>query len=176
MFKNFSKNLIKSLTAINRSSQFSFLKQNVYFNMCSLNQNPTVKTNIENDYKLLYVENIPVDWNQEDIITRFQQIGKVENVHIIKTALGEATGKIVVQYEKIENIISAIEKFKNKCPDFKPLKLKFFRKFKENKDNSQFMKNVLLIKNLPYEVTVEDMKLIMTGVAEPVHIALPRDE
>ena len=176
MLKNLSKNLIKSYLPINKLFKKSLLFQNSFYQMCTLNQNQSTKSNIPNDYKLLYVENIPTDWNKDEIIKRFQQIGVVEDVHIIKTPLGESTGKIVVKYEKIENLIKAIEMFKNKCPDFQPLKLKFFRKLKQNKEKTDYMKNVLLIKNLPYDVTVEDLKLIMTGVAEPVHIALPRDE
>lgn len=166
-----------SNNCINKIKQISSIYKNQLFNMSTTVQTPTPNDNLANNYKLLYVENIPRDWNEEDIRSRFQQIGNVEKVHIIKNTLGDPTGKIVVQYEKVENIVNAIQKFQNKCPDLKPLKLKFFRKFGESKERTNNNnKNVLLLKNIPYDVTVDDIKLILEGVAEPVYISLPRDE
>jgi len=176
MLKGLINRIFYSYKSVNNLKHFSSIHKNQFFKMSTATQIPTPQPNQENNYKLLYVENIPRDWNEEDIKTRFQQIGNVEKVHIIKNALGDPTGKIVVHYEKIENIVNAIEKFHNKCPDLKPLKLKFFRKLGQTKENSNQLKNVLLIKNLPYEVTIDDMKLMLQGVAEPIHISLPRDE
>jgi RNA recognition motif-containing protein len=175
MLKGLINRIFYPFKSVNKLKLSSFHK-NQFFKMSNASQTPTPQPKPDNIYKLLYVENIPRDWNEEDIKSRFQQIGNVEKVHIIKNALGDPTGKIVVHYEKIENIVNAIEKFHNKCPDLKPLKLKFFRKLGQTKEHSNQLKNVLLIKNLPYEVTVDDMKLMLEGVAQPVHIALPRDE
>ena len=179
MLKKLTKNLLSSFSkSYQIKTLANLLNKNTFSRMCTSVKEPeSLKTDsLPNDYKLLYVENIPHDWNEEDIKTRFEQIGVVESVHIIKNTLGESAGKIVVQFEKIENIVSAIEKFKNKSPDLKPIKMKFFRKFGESKEKSVLMKNVLLVKNLPYDVTPEDIQLILESIAVPIHVALPRNE
>ena len=51
------------------------------------------KLNEPKEYKKLYVENLPHEWTEEDLKWRFEQIGEIEHLHIIKNNLGLSTGK-----------------------------------------------------------------------------------
>jgi len=81
----------------------------------------------------------------------------------------------IIQYSKIDNLPDVIEKFKNKIPGFKPLKLRFYRDYKFSKPKQE-SKEVLCIKNLAYTVTKEELMLFLSEFAKPYYIALPRDQ
>jgi RNA recognition motif-containing protein len=45
------------------------------------------------EYRTVYIENLPHDWKEDEIKVRLEQIGTIERLHIVKNSLGESTGK-----------------------------------------------------------------------------------
>jgi RNA recognition motif-containing protein len=135
------------------------------------------------DYRKVFIENLPTDWKDEDIRVRLEQLGKIEKLHIIKNSIGQKTGRVLAIYEKIENLADAIKNFKDKMPFFKPVKIRFFREFKTKKINPDYLNDeydlkseVLLIKNIPSDLLMQDLKLFLSEFQEPVHISYLKNE
>ena len=45
------------------------------------------------EYRKLYVENLATSWEEDEIEARFKQLGKVEQIYLIKNKLAQSTGK-----------------------------------------------------------------------------------
>lgn len=45
------------------------------------------------EYRTIYLENLPLDWDENEIQLRLEQIGTVEKLHLIKNTLGDSLGK-----------------------------------------------------------------------------------
>ena len=74
-----------------------------------------------------------------------------------------------------------LQKFKNKIPGFKPLKLRFYRNFNHSSNSSNKLhkkesKDVVIIKNLSFTVTKQELQLFLSEFAKPYYIGLPRDQ
>jgi hypothetical protein len=174
-------------------------KKNSYTKYSDEFKNP-INFNIKEpeEFRTIYIENLPHDWDEEEITLRLEQIGQVKNLHIVKNTLGESLGKVIVTYDSIENSINAMNTFRNKIPFFNPLKIRFYRKYdfllkkliEQNKLEEENNKNktkrllifeankneVLLLKNLPQHLKKEDLNLFISEFRTPVHISYPRDE
>jgi hypothetical protein len=132
------------------------------------------------EYRTVYLENLPVEWEEDDIRIRLEQVGEVERIFILKNSIGGSIGKVVAIYKRIDHLIQAINAFQDKYPFDKPVKVRFYRKYHYNmkKISSGKVglisenKEVLLIKNIPQELLLSDLKLFITefGV-EPIHIS-----
>ena len=46
----------------------------------------------------VFVQGIPVDWDENEINARFSLVGKLDNVHFVKSSTGARTGKVVIEY------------------------------------------------------------------------------
>jgi len=88
--KNFCSSISKNITqnSINHNN-----KHNNNIKSSSSLPGLYFKEREPKEYKKLYVENLPEDWNEDDLKWRFEQLGEVENLHIIKNTLGINTGK-----------------------------------------------------------------------------------
>lgn len=129
------------------------------------------------EYKTIYIENLPQEWTEDEIRVRLEQIGPVSKLHIIRDSVGISQGKILAIYQKVEHVMQAIEIFKDKMPLDKPVKIRFFREsLKPKKEQSNInISSVLIVKNLPDDLRKEDLKLFISEFKQPVHISYPRD-
>lgn len=142
------------------------------------------------EFRSIFMENLPPNWTEEEIRVRLEQLGTIEKLHIIKNSLGEKTGKIFAVYSKIDHIVEAINNFKDKMPFMKPVKIRFYREFKQKHPmkikgkqnefpqltNKNKKSSVLLMKNIPNDLIKDDLKLFLSEFKEPIYIAYPRDE
>lgn len=133
------------------------------------------------DYRTIYLDNLPTDWTEEEIKVRLEQLGKIEKLHIVKNSIGERTGRVLAIYSKIDSLISAIENFKDKMPFFKPVKIRFYREFRNkkaniSKHNSDKKSDVLMIKNIPSDLIKADLEMFLSEFKKPIHISYLRDE
>lgn len=127
------------------------------------------------EYRTIYLENLNPEWTEEEVRVRLEQLGEIEKLHLVKNKIGESTGKVIAVYSKIDQLVQALNLFKDKYPYDKPIKIRFYRKFENNKQ--KMLDNlVLLIKNVPQELPKDDLRLFISEFAEPLHIAYPRDE
>jgi RNA recognition motif-containing protein len=129
------------------------------------------------DYRTIYIDNLPHDWLEDDIRVRLEQMGKLESLHIIKNSIGQRTGRIIAVYHNLNSLLDAIQNFRDKLPFFKPLKVRFLRETKAKlniSDNKPT--DCLMIKNLPSDLPKEDLQLFLSEFKEPVHISYLRDE
>jgi hypothetical protein len=135
------------------------------------------------DYRTIYIENLPQEWTEDEIKVRLQQIGPIIKLHVIKDSVGMKVGKILAVYQKVEHVIKAIDTFKDKMPLDKPVKIRFFREFlkiRKNKSNkpinsTKTTSSVLIVKNLPDDLRKEDLNLFISEFKQPIHISYPRD-
>lgn len=139
------------------------------------------------EYRTLYLENIPTHWTEEQLKVRLEQLGSLEKVHLIKNSIGESRGRALAIYTKIDHLVESINTFKGKYPTFKPLKIRFYRKYEHSihkKEKEELSKkkefenkpsDVLLIKNLPEDLLKDDLNLFISEFKEPIYIAYPRD-
>jgi RNA recognition motif-containing protein len=165
----------------NKSSNLIPQKQNDYSNDLmeyNISSSPVFEPE---DYRTIYLDNLPTDWTEEEIKVRLEQLGKIEKLHIIKNSIGERTGRVIAIYSKIDSLVSAIETFKDKMPFFKPVKIRFYREFKNkkaniSKNNSDKKSDVLMIKNLPSDLLKADLEMFLSEFKKPIHISYLRDE
>lgn len=45
------------------------------------------------EYRTFYIENLPIQWSEDEIKVRLEQISKIEKLNLIKNSVGESTGK-----------------------------------------------------------------------------------
>jgi RNA recognition motif-containing protein len=180
MLNLFKAKKIKAI--ISSPIQLNFKKKYNFCNLMLFNSKELAIKEPE-DYRKVFIENLPTDWKEDDIRVRLEQLGKIEKLHIIKNSIGQKTGRVLAIYEKIENLTEAIKNFKDKMPFFKPVKIRFFREFKikksqtdYNKDEIYFKSDVLLLKNIPSDLLMEDLKLFLSEFHEPLHISYLRNE
>lgn len=62
---------------------------------------------------IIYVGNLPLSWNDEDIKEYFSQYGKIIESRLIQK-MGAFTGSALVKFESLSDAESAIEKLQNK--------------------------------------------------------------
>lgn len=58
--------------------------------------------------KKLFVVGLPADWDQNEISSRFSLTGTLESVHLVKNAMGQNSGKAVLEYERDDSADAAI--------------------------------------------------------------------
>lgn len=197
-------NKIKSSLLISTINKFNFSNKNLKNSNSTEFKNP-INFNIKEpeEFRTIYFENLPTDWDEEEIKLRLEQIGHLTNLHVVRNSLGESLGKgkiinkiylVIATYENIESSINAMNSFRNKVPYFNPLKIRFYRKYdyllrkliEKNKLEEDRKKNllifeankneVLLLKNLPAHLKKEDLTLFISEFRTPVYISYPRDE
>lgn len=135
------------------------------------------------DYRTIYIENLPQEWTEDEIKVRLEQIGPISKLHLIKDSIGKKAGKVLAVYQKVEHVIQAIDSFKDKMPRDKPVKIRFFREsLKSQKYSSKIStistnatSSVLIVKNLPDDLRKEDLSLFISEFRQPIHISYPRD-
>lgn len=45
------------------------------------------------EYRTIYIENLPSDWDEEEIKLRLEQTGNISKLHLIKNTIGDSLGK-----------------------------------------------------------------------------------
>ena len=74
----------------------------------SLSKHSTVvsiqKVKEPKEYRTMYITNLHPDWKKVDIIERMNKLGSVKDCHLIKTSLGEFTGKAFITYDNIKSL------------------------------------------------------------------------
>ena len=45
------------------------------------------------EYRTIYIENLPIDWDENEIKLRLEQLGEISKLHLIKNTLGDSLGK-----------------------------------------------------------------------------------
>jgi hypothetical protein len=50
------------------------------------------------EYRTIYIENLPLDWDEEEIHLRLEQIGNINKLHLIKNTLGDSLGKGKIEF------------------------------------------------------------------------------
>ena len=129
------------------------------------------------DYRTIFIENLPKEWTEDEIKVRLEQIGPVSKIHIIKDSIGIKSGKVLAVFQKVDHVIQAINSFKDKMPRDMPVRIRFFRE--SLKTRKTFGHNdtssVLIVKNIPDDLRKEDLNLFISQFKQPVHISYPRD-
>ena len=46
----------------------------------------------------VFVQGLPIDWDENEINARFSIVGQLSNVHFIISSTGAKTGKVVIDY------------------------------------------------------------------------------
>jgi len=77
-----SKNLT-NFNKVNKNNNIDFIDRAIKIN--SIDE--------PEEYRTLYIENLPLDWDENEIQLRFEQIGNIRNLHLIKNTLGDSLGK-----------------------------------------------------------------------------------
>lgn len=101
----------------------------------------------------ILVSNLPQDWSVHEIKSRYSACGQVNSVKIIKNAMGQNTGKAIVEYQNESSVQDSIKTFDNRAVDdmihiVKPV----FEKgeTKPRKDPNLLARRVYLM-NVPYD-------------------------
>jgi hypothetical protein len=45
------------------------------------------------EYRTLFLKDLPPDWEEDEIRVKLQQIGPLERLHMVRNSLGEYTGR-----------------------------------------------------------------------------------
>jgi hypothetical protein len=61
----------------------------------------------------VYVQGIPTEWGHTEIKSRFNSVGPITYVHLIKTSLGQNAGKAIITFEQDDSGDQAIARFDN---------------------------------------------------------------
>ncbi len=143
----------------------------------SLSKHSTVvsiqKVKEPKEYRTMYITNLHPDWKKEDIIERMNKLGSVKDCHLIKTSLGEFTGKAFITYDNIKSVELSLEKANWKIPFEDPVKATFYRAVKYP-TNQLFNKKVLVIKHIPKELLKKDLFEYINTYSKCLHISYPR--
>ena len=129
------------------------------------------------DYRTIYIENLPKEWTEDEIKVRLEQIGPVSKIHLIKDSIGTKSGKVLAVFQKVEHVMQAINSFKEKMPRDLPVKIRFFRESLKTRKNfvQTDTSSVLIVKNIPDDLRKEDLNLFISQFKQPIHISYPRD-
>lgn len=65
----------------------------------------------------IFVQGLPVDWDENDINARFSLAGKLETVHFVKNSTGMKTGKVLIEFTEKDSADQAITRFDNQAID-----------------------------------------------------------
>ena len=125
------------------------------------------------EYRTMYITNLHPDWKKEDIELRMNKLGVVQDCHMIKTSLGEFTGKAFITYDSIKAVELSLEKTNWKVPFEDPVKATFYRAIKYP-TNQLFNKKVLVIKHIPKELLKKDLFEYINSFSKCLHISYPR--
>lgn len=154
-------------------------KETNYAEINTLNSNHNVSLlSLSNDpleYRTLYIDSLPKKWSEDEIKERFEKIGQVKNIHLVKNSLGEFLGNAIVTLSNMKSVEISIEKMKWKIPDSDPINIRFHR-FETYPRNDFFDQKVLLIKNLPQDLLKSELEefLNKTQSIPILHISYAR--
>jgi len=114
------------------------------------------------------VSNLPKEWTINEISSRYGVCGQINSVQLIKNAMGQNTGKAIVEYTSEKNASEAIKVFDNKAVDdvinfAKPV----FDKGEQSKrkDVNLLARRVYLM-NVPYDAHHSEIKRLVETFAE----------
>ena len=65
----------------------------------------------------VFVQGIPVEWDENEIGARFSIAGPLERVHFVRSAQGLKTGKVVIEYQEASSAEQAVTRFDNQIVD-----------------------------------------------------------
>ena len=65
----------------------------------------------------VFVQGLPAAWDENEISTRFSLAGPLSNVHLVRNAAGQKTGKVVIDYSEETGAEEAIQRFNNQPVD-----------------------------------------------------------
>lgn len=125
------------------------------------------------EYRTLFLQNLPPLWTLQDLEFRISKIGKFEKVHIVRNRLGESTGQAIVVFKEIQAVKLAISSFKNRIPFELPVQARFYRRGRYP-SNRLFQGKVLKVGNLPQELLRKDLKEFVDSIAPCIHVAYLR--
>ena len=65
----------------------------------------------------VFVQGIPLEWDENEIGARFSIAGPLERVHFVRSAQGLKTGKVVIEYQEASSAEQAVTRFDNQIVD-----------------------------------------------------------
>ena len=137
----------------------------------------------ENDlnHNVLFVKNLNFETKENSIENAFCKIGAIKSVKIVKKN-GLSSGYGFIEFTESASVQQALKKFQGFILDEHSLQLSVSKPKKENPKNKKNKSindkfknsNKILIRNIPFEATKNDIKNLFKAFGETKAIRLPR--
>ena len=110
----------RSSAIFNASRQRNFFVAPIFSSASSLIRPPAMAftlMGLRSFSSRVFVQGIPVDWDEHEVNARFSLAGPLNRVHFVKSAQGLRTGKVVIEYASKDSADKAISRFDNQAVD-----------------------------------------------------------
>ena len=128
------------------------------------------------------MQGIPADWDEHEINARFSLAGQISQVHFIKSATGQKTGKLCIEYAEESSAEKAISRFNNQAVEGQVCTVKpFIKPGNIGHDESPAKRKDMLARrvylmNIPYKATSAEIESLASEFAEVDQVVIPRDK
>ena len=129
----------------------------------------------------IFVQGIPVDWDENEINARFSLVGALNSVHFVKSSTGAKTGKVVIDFAEQDSADQAIARFDNQAVEGKVCSVKPFIN-KENRANGDsrntegMLARRVYLMNVSYKTSNAEIENFVNEFAPVDQVVIPRDK
>lgn len=120
----------------------------------------------------IFVQGLPIDWDENEINARFSLAGKLEAVKFVKNSTGMKTGKVLIEFAEKESADQAIMRFDNQAIDGQICSVKPWinRANRGDADDTRQSESMLArrvyLMNVPYSAQTSEIEKLVSEFAK----------
>ena len=129
----------------------------------------------------VFVQGLPIDWDENEINARFSIVGQLSNVHFVMSSTGAKTGKVVIDYAEKDSAEQAVARFDNQAVEGQICSVKPFinrsnRAGADPRNNESMLARRVYLKNVSYSTSNAEIETFVNEFAPVDQVVVPRDK